>query len=111
MSIGNTKILTKDELYSFNVSYNVEVIDNNFIAINSVLRKVAVLHPINSWFRVFNKKIKRKIQISPTASKMWTEEFKNKYSIFEVQNAINVLTITYRDITKENVRKVLNSRN
>lgn len=89
-----------------------ELIDN-FVKTNSKYIVVTtktynsrkVLHNINESFLISTSM--RKISFSKEAINYWINDFKDEYSLIEVQNAISVLTITYQPINKEEIRNQL----
>lgn len=109
MKQSNTKILTKDELDFLNNKYQIEYKDNLlFIKANTINR--AVCHNLDDKFTIVFKKdgVIRFVKISPEATKMWVNNYKDtSYSLFDVQNAINVLIISFQQVTKDDVDSVL----
>jgi len=103
----HTVILTKDELKEFN-SYSVETRNRNLYITPSNWNRTTV-HPMNKDFIVQSKS--RKIILHTYSMKIWSKYFKNEYSVFDIENAINTLTILYQDITNENIVKILQKEN
>ena len=104
----------------------IKVYDKNMIdTFNSLLRfdqegdKIVVsgykrptrktYHSIYIPFDVNMKTIKCKIRITPKAISIW-EESNYEYSLFEIQNAVNILISSYQDITKEKVLEIISKK-
>lgn len=64
-----------------------------------------VVHNINESFLVSTSL--RKISFSKEAINYWINEFKDEYSLVEVQNAISILTITYQPVNVDEIRNQL----
>lgn len=64
-----------------------------------------VLHNINEPFLISTSM--RKISFSKEAINYWINDFKDEYSLIEVQNAISVLTITYQPVNIDEIRNQL----
>lgn len=64
-----------------------------------------VVHNINESFLVSTSL--RKISFSKEAINYWINEFKDDYSLVEVQNAISILTITYQPVNVDEIRNQL----
>lgn len=87
-----------------------ELIDSfnkkDYIATSCAGYDRTVLHDINKSFSI-NTSIKRKISISEKAINLWLKKYLNKYSLIEIQNAINTLLVTYQDLTDDNISSQL----
>ena len=70
---------------------------------NYQLRKI--LHSSDESFIISSPK--RKITFSVEAINYWINDFKEDYTLIDVQNAINILTVTYQTVNKEEIRKQL----
>lgn len=109
--VGNTKVLSEDEL-SFLInkySFGVANVDNKqYIVVKSNNYDRMVLHDSTKKFTL-NTPIK-KLSISPEAINLWLTEL-NNYSLIEVQNAINALIVTFQDITIEDIKNQLKRKN
>ena len=93
MNKNNAKILTDEELAFLNNRYAFEVTDDTILVKIQNYNRVTA-HPIGVTFAL-NTKV-RKVDITPDAVKIWDAHFKDKWSLFEVQNAINILIMTYQ---------------
>lgn len=105
MSKNNVKILTDDELEFLNSRYSFELNgDTILVKIQNYNRVTA--HPADVAFSL-NTKV-RKIDITPDAIKIWNEHFKDKWSLFQVQNAMNILVATYQVPEIDDIEDQLN---
>lgn len=93
MSRNNAKILTEDELTYLKSRYAFEINDDVILVKIQNYNRVTA-HPLSSSFSL-NTKV-RKIDITPEAVQMWDKHFKKKWSLFDVQNAMNILVMTYQ---------------
>lgn len=100
---GNIKPLTKAELDLFKDNYEI-TIENDLVIVKFRNRHHITAHPIDKDFSLSSF---RKLKISKEAIKLWKENFYGKQTIFDIQNAINNLTIFYQTPTKEAVEKEL----
>lgn len=104
----NLKALTDEELDYIRNSYQFDVHDKYIVvmcSVNGTMYNRKTLHDIDKPFSLTTKA--RKITISVQAINMWLEKYKDKYSLIEVQNAINYLIITYQPLTDEEMEKQL----
>lgn len=90
----NIKTLSVDELKYFLDRYDIKLTDN-YILVYCSDPKRKTFHDIGDFNLVTPI---RKIKISKQAIDIWKERYMDDYSLIEVQNAINFLTITYRNI-------------
>ena len=107
MAISNIKLLTKDERYDFNKAYTLTVKDNSvFVKFNG--RNITTVHSTNENFQIYHKELKRKITIKKEAVALWNEKFKDtKYTLIDIQNAMNALIIGYQSLDYEDVKNQL----
>ena len=104
MNKNNVKILTNDELNFLKGRYAFELNgDTILVKIQNYNRVTA--HPANETFAL-NTKV-RKVDITPDAIEIWDKHFKNKWSLFDVQNAINILIMTYQTPEVEEIEDQL----
>lgn len=97
----NLRALTDDELRYMLDRYTFSVFENKYIVTKCVNRET--LHQIGKNFSLSTPI--RKVAISPLAVDMWINNFKDDFSLVEVQNAISVLTVTYQPVNEETVLK------
>ena len=105
MPRSNIKLLTKDERRYFKENYTFSIKDD-FILVkfNNYGRTVA--HSIDEDFSIASKI--RKIKISKEAIKLWMTKFQNsEYSIVDIQDAMNALTISYQPTDFDDVQSQL----
>lgn len=105
MKIGNTKLMTEEEIKNFESSYDVSV-KNGMIDVTSKTRNMHTMHFFDKSFSLLNKNIRR-ITFTPFAMQMWRDNFLGVYSLFRVQNAVNSLVVIYQEPTVESVKKYL----
>ena len=114
MPICNVHLLSADEHKYFNEKYRFSIKDDSvLVQINGFNRTTA--HPLTKSFSL--KTPVRKLTISTQALKIWSENFYgniryqvnkvDKYTLIDVQNAINILIVSYQEINFENVLDVL----
>ena len=100
----NVKVLTKQELQYFKKKYRFELQDDKvFVYVNGYNRVTA--HDVH--YRISITTAIRRIIISAEALEYWTQAFIGKYSPVEVQNAMNFLKISYKDIDTESILKTM----
>lgn len=108
MARNNVKILTKNELLRLNSQYIFTYDDNNIIVSNRHYNRTTLHDRHKSFF--INSKV-RKITLTTTGIEIWIElqdeeQFK-EYSLFDVQNAINMLYVMYQPCELKEVKKLL----
>lgn len=105
MSKSNIRLLTKDERKYFNDTY-IFVLKSDVILVRTKEFRRYTSHPIDSDFSI-NSKV-RKIKISKEAIELWSKSFiDSKWSLIDIQNAVNSLIITYQQITYDAVHRQL----
>jgi len=108
----NLRALTDEELNFIDNNYKFETLEdkNNkryiIVSFNGYDRRV--LHDFDKPFLI-NTSV-RKVNISTDAINYWYNDFKDNYSLIEVQNAINVLIVLYQPVNKEEIEKQLKRR-
>lgn len=100
MGKNNAKVISESEMTYLNSRY-IFTIDGSQILVKIQNYDRVTAHLMSKGFSL-NTKV-RKIDITPEAIKLWNESFKDKYSLFEVQNAINTLVSTYQQPSFEEV--------
>ena len=108
MSRNNVKVITETEMQYLNSRYMFQV-DGSQILVRIQNYDRVTAHPLDKGF-FLNTKV-RKIDITPEAIKLWNESFKSKYTLFEVQNAINILISTYQMPSFEDIAEQLKRGN
>lgn len=108
MARNNVKVLTKNELLRLNSQYIITYDDDNIIVGNRYYNRTT-LHDRHSSFFI-NSKV-RKITLTTTAIEIWIElqgeEQYKDYTLFDVQNAINILYVMYQPCELKEVKKLL----
>ena len=80
--------------------------DSKYITVTTKnYQKRTVLHNINESFLISTSL--RKVSFSKEAINYWLNDFRDKYTLAEVQNAISILTVTYQKVNKEEIKKQL----
>lgn len=106
---NNCRALSKDELSFVNTKYEFWI-DGDNVCVRCTNRTRITRHPKNKTFSV-NIKYIRKITYSIVAIEMFerfqADDARKKHSLTDVQNAINVLRITYQPIDEEHVLALL----
>lgn len=100
MSKNNTKVISYDDMLFLNGKYDFEI-DGSSILVKIKDYNRVTAHPVNNTFSL-NTKV-RKIDITPQAIRLWDSKYKNKHSLFEVQNAINILISTYQEPSDDDI--------
>ena len=110
MARNNIKILSPAQLEKLNAKYYFEVDETDIIVGLNGYQRVT-RHPRDKCFHINSRSdVKRKICFSKEAIDIWLacKENKLKLSLFDVQNAVNVLTVTYQRVSYENVVRFFN---
>ena len=104
MGKNNIKVISSSEMEYLNSRYSFSIEGNQILVKIKNYNRVTA-HPANASFSL-NTKV-RKLDITPEAVKLWNDSFKDKHSLFEVQNAINILISTYQTPSFEEVAEQL----
>lgn len=106
MKRNNTKLLTPRQLDELINKYDF-VYDSNAdsVLVECKNYQRITAHPANEKFFI-NSKI-RKVTFTTDALDLWKKYFLN-HNLFEVQNVVNSLYLTYQPITRASVEKGLN---
>ena len=112
MARNGIKLLTSKQLKDFNEKYiSTMVNDFKFIKIDNRNYKRYTLHDSSKSFRI-NSNI-RNIVITTEMMNIFREFILDNYSkikdvsIFDIMQAVNILYLTYQDITYKNVKRIL----
>jgi|SRR5690554_1298971 len=95
----NIKLLTDEQLQSLKEKYDIEL-QKNKVFVKLKTRNHTVMHDMNEAFSL--RCDDRRVTISPKAMQMWQKHFK-RYSLFDVQHAINQLAMDRINATSTNV--------
>ena len=106
MSRNNIKLLSKEQLKQLNRKYYFEADDENIIVKLYNYNRITFHSKIKPFH--INCKI-RKVCFSMEAINAWLKLYdqKEKYSLFDVQQAANILTITYQTVDENSIIKQL----
>lgn len=107
MKRNNVKLMTTVELNELKEKYSFELNNSNNILVKTKTNSRLTYHNINKPFRI-NIIGKRVVVFSKDAIDIWKDLYeKYNYSLLDVQNAVNKLYISFQEINKENVQKIL----
>lgn len=107
--IKNLKALLPEELEYINLKYNFEILEDKYIVVSCNDYNRKTLHNANKSF-ILNTSI-RHITITLDAINYWKNNFKENYTLMDVQNAINELILTYQDVSIKSLNKQLLRKN
>lgn len=96
----NVKALNDLELHYIKTKYSFEL-QGDYIYVSYTEYNRKVVHSINENF-ILSTKV-RKVTVTKDAIEQWIKYYKDDYSLIEVQNAINILIVTYQPVNKENI--------
>ena len=109
MARNNIKHLSSGMLEKLNEKYYFDVEDDDIIVGLNHYQRIT-RHPQTKPFHINSTcDIKRKICFNLVAINFWLQFHEDglPFSLFDVQQAVNVLTITYQDIDRDSVLKFL----
>lgn len=112
MSRNNIKLLSTGQLEKLNYKYQF-TLDEDSIVVSLKDYHRQTRHPKNQPFHINSKVyVKRKICFNIQAIEFWikTQEEGMKFSLFDVQQAVNVLTVTYQKVDYESVLHLLKQK-
>lgn len=107
---GNIKALTNDELKFIMDRYDFQSTEFGVLVVTNGRR---TLHDFDKSFSLLLPLERRRIKITKKAMDLWNEKYLDKYSLIEVQNAINTLAVTFQpvaDYTIDEQLKVTRSK-
>lgn len=93
------KLLTDKQLQMLKDKYDI-TLQKNKVLVKLKTRNHTVMHDINETFSL--RCDNRRVTINPKAMQMWQKHFK-RYSLFDVQHAINQLAIDRINATHTDV--------
>lgn len=106
---NNCRALSKDELSFMNAKYEFWINGDN-VCVRCTNRARITYHPKNEKFSINIKRV-RKITYNVVAIEMFerfqVDDARKKYSLTDIQNALNILRITYQPIDEEHVLALL----
>ena len=110
MSRNNVKLLTEQQIDALTNKY-IFSIDGNDIVVRTSAYNRETRHPIDQPFHINAKHI-RKICFNLEAINIWRSLLSKGFpaNLIVVQQAVNMLTVTYQTITEDNVRKILSGQ-
>ena len=97
---GNIKALTNDELKFVNERYDFKLTEYGILVIANGRK---TLHEFDKSFSLLLPLERRIIKIKKSAIDLWSKKYIDKYSLIEVQNAINTLAVTFQNIAESTI--------
>lgn len=102
----NIKVLTKTERTYLNERYTFILSDNHVhVKVNEYSR--ITVHSLNESINITSKL--RRMTLSSQAIHIWAKKYVAKYSLIDVQNAINYLKVSYQEVNDESIDNALKS--
>lgn len=110
MPAHNAKVMDAHMLAQLNEKFVITydaAIDYAIVATTNFKKRT--LHSCKHPFAINCKKPRRKFTLSVTAMDFWKELLNEtkEYSLIDVQNAITILQVTYRDISLDNIKNTI----
>ena len=102
--VGNVKALTPEELAYVVTRYRFEKV-GDYVAVKAGTK--TTLHDKSKGFSLLLPLERRRIKITSTAIELWEQKLPKKYSLIEVQNAMNVLLVALQKPTQEAIEEQL----
>lgn len=100
----NLRALTNEELSYIAKNYTF-TLQGDYVIVQKVNYGLKTLHPIDKSFSI--RTSMRRVTISKEAIDLWITQFKNQYSLIEVQAAISRLIVTFQDLSTIQIAKQL----
>lgn len=101
----NIKLLSKEQLQVLKDKYTITY-EPGKVIVDLNTRTHTVIHNAN---KVFTLRCEdRRVTINPKSTRIWREYFKDTYALFDIQHAINLLTVKKMVVNKENIQTILN---
>ena len=97
-----------DQLEKLNNYYTISFKDGKILISGKRRPNRITYHNIDKKFYISFFELNKLMTISVETINMWLQIGPDDYSLISVQNAMNYLHITYQDITKEKILKILN---
>ena len=111
MPKNNIRLLTEDERRYLNQKYSFDIEDGN-VLVKTINYGKVTKHPLDKTFAI--NTIVRKITISAETLAIWSKDvykkLDNQFTLIDVQNVVNMLTISYQEITNQAVISVLKEK-
>lgn len=104
---NHTNIFNDDLLQKINNTYDIYLDGDKIVVKGKIRINRKTYHSIYEKFKINFYREKRIIMVTPQAIEYWIK-MNQKVNLVNVQNAINILTVTYQDTTLDNVKKILN---
>ena len=104
----NYKVFDEKTIEEFESRYDVQY-KSPFIIVNVKDKEIYRAYNVKKMFRIYLDpyNLTLKMTILPLTVQYWNKDFKDKYSLFRVQNAMNVLNLLHEEITEDNVKAQL----
>ena len=105
---NHVKWYDDDQLRILNSYYTISFEDEKILVSGKRRPNRVTYHDIYKKFKLNFFELNKLMTISPESIDMWLQLGTDMYSLISVQNAMNYLYITYQEITKEKILKILN---
>lgn len=103
MARNNIKILTDEQLTILTNKYRFALDEQTSkILVRTAGYSKVTCHLSTEPFSINAKSLKRKVCFSLNAIEIW-KNLKNRYSLFQIQDSVNRLTLMYQNINEETV--------
>lgn len=109
MPANNIRLLTSATRAALNERYDFEFDSNaNTVTVCMKTCKRRTMHDAAKPFYI-NCKVnpKRRLMFTTQAITLWQQMSERKYSLIDIQNAVNILRVTMMDVNLDNVIKTL----
>lgn len=97
---GNIKALTNEELKFALGKYAFEM-SGDYVVVKVNNRRT--VHPADKAFSLLLPLERRRIKVTPKAISLWEKRYLERYSLLEVQNAINTLAVMFQNMSEANI--------
>lgn len=104
----NIRVLTKAERSSLNKRYTF-ILDENNVHVKVSNYKRITAHRLDENINISCST--RRITLTAFAISIWAKKYVDKYSLIDVQNAINYLKVSYQEVNEDSIEKALISIN
>lgn len=106
MNLRNIHALSNEEIDLFNKKYKASIQGKYLILVsNTGKREITLAHKLTDKFPIFAGD--KKLFIQPLAIDYWKKYFVNKFTLFEVQNAINSLLVFKQKVDENSINNYL----
>ena len=104
---NHTNVFNEDLLKELNDMYDVYLENDKIVVKGKIRINRKTYHSKDKNFKINFYRQNRVMTVTKQAIDYWME-MSQSVSLINIQNAINVLIVTYQEITLDNVKKILN---